>query len=61
MGQLLLANSGTLAKRNDTGAIVRILEMRPCGLEVFYRCENVETGEVTLVSARDLRPAPREV
>lgn len=55
----LLVKEGTIVKRNDTGALVRIIDVQPVGLDLFYRCEDVETGRLSLISAHDLRPAPR--
>ena len=45
-----------LAKRNDTGAVVRIIEVRPVGLSVFYTTEDHEDGHVAIFGEKDLRP-----
>jgi hypothetical protein len=47
--------AGQLAKRNDTGQQVLVVEVIPVGSTVFYRVEH-ENGDLGLVQATSLRP-----
>lgn len=43
-------------KRLDNGRLVRIVDVQPNGLQVFYRTEDVIDGHTALFSASQLRP-----
>jgi hypothetical protein len=47
---------GQHAKRNDTGAVVRVTDVRPVGSRVFYVVEDVRDGHTIIVAQEDLRP-----
>lgn len=49
---------GDRAKRNDNGRIVRVTDIRPIGMRVFYVIEDVHDGHTAIIAERDLRPAP---
>jgi hypothetical protein len=51
---------GELAKRDDNGRVVRVIEVRPVGLSVFYVTEDVQDGHTCILGHRDLRPVERE-
>lgn len=55
MDYYLRAND--IAVRNDTGARVRILEVRPIADRVFYKTEDCQDGHTTVIEHVDLRPA----
>ncbi len=49
-----------VVKRNDTGRAVRIVEVRPNGLQVFYVTRDQQDGHTTIFGERDLRPLERQ-
>jgi hypothetical protein len=44
-----------LAKRNDNGQVIRIVEVRPIGLRVFYMTEG-DDGNTAFIGHDQLRP-----
>jgi hypothetical protein len=53
--EAVMYRAGQLAKRNDTGQQVLVVEVIPVGSTVFYRVEH-ENGDLGLVQATSLRP-----
>jgi hypothetical protein len=49
-----------LAIRNDNGRVVRIIDVRPVGLRVFYVTEDRLDGHTTMIGHDQLRPAKEE-
>ena len=47
-------------KRNDTGARVRVLEVRPNGLRVFYLMQDCRDGHTLILAHEDCRPDTKE-
>lgn len=50
---------GDTARRNDTGARVRVVDVRPNGLRVFYVCEH-QDGHTAIFEHGQLRPDTQE-
>lgn len=44
------------AKRNDNGARVRVVDVRPNGLRVFYAVEDCRDGHTAIIEHSELRP-----
>jgi hypothetical protein len=51
---------GQKATRNDTGAVVRIVDVRPVGDQVFYVTWDYRDGHTAIINGRDLRPHTQE-
>lgn len=47
---------GDVAKRLDSGARVRIVDVRPVGTRIFYVTEDCKDGHTTLFGEEQLRP-----
>jgi hypothetical protein len=44
------------ARRNDNGRGVRIVDVQPNGLRVFYLTEDMQDGHTAIIEHADLRP-----
>jgi hypothetical protein len=47
---------GDKAIRNDNGRTVRVLDVRPNGVNVFYLAEDLKDGHTVIIAHKDLRP-----
>lgn len=46
----------SVVRRLDNGRRVRIVDVQPNGLQVFYRTEDLQDGHTCILSGAQLRP-----
>lgn len=47
---------GKKYKRNDTGAVVKVIDLRLAGTAIFAVTQDVNDGHTTIIQDKDLRP-----